>query len=430
MNKTKPFLLKLLFPFLLLFVSIGLTGCWSAHEVNDLAIVNVMGIDQTKTGQLKVTTVIVKPPELFSESPIGSGNPNRSPFLIQTITGKSMFDVMEKLSNALSGKIYLGHLNIVVFGKEAAKHKMGNSLDFLKREHDFRPNIKLLVSRTTAEEIVKQRPILNSTIGLEIQDLVKSSRFSTSSMVSDIMKFSEKLEGDIEDAYTGSVNTVSNNDDSHSNEQTLSTQGQVQPRNRIEEQSNENPKSDAHALRLQGTAVFNDGHLQGFLDQDETEGLLLLKGKLHSGSVILDCGPNDNGAVGLKMMHSQSSYSPHLSQGTPTMDVNINVKADIGDYTCAEKTINTGRMNELNHQFENVLEHQVNEVLAIAQKQWQTDIFGFGKTFYQKYPDEWKALAPHWKQGLLKQMDVHVDISANIERYGLSKEAVKANESR
>ena len=427
MKKIRATKIRVLFLIITLFgLNSVLSGCWSAHEINKLSIVNVIGIDETDSGELKVTTVIVKPTDLFAESSFGGGNPIHSPFLIQSVTGNSMFEIMEKLSDSVSEKVYLGHLNAIVFGQDIAKNRMKDCLDFFKRQIDFRPNIKVLVTKESAERIVKQRPNFNATLGLELQELIRSSQFATSRVVTDISQFTQKLSENTEDPITGVISTDEAMTDIQTDKEDVTTQGKVNHKGNKSDKTTE----DSESLGMQGTAVFKGEHLVGYLDTEETQGLLLLKGDLDSSIITLNCGKKDKGTVGLQVNHSESTFKPSFTNGEPKMDITISVDANIGDYTCKHATISSQKISQLEDQFEKVLQQQVQDVLYVTQKDWQTDSIGFGKVLYHKYPDQWKRLEPSWRNGGLKQMGVSVKIDANIKRFGLTKEAIKVNESR
>lgn len=87
-------------------------------------------------------------------------------------------------------------------------------------------------------------------------------------------------------------------------------------------------------------------------------------------------------------------------------------------------------MKDLNRYFREKIEEEVTQTLLLAQKNWETDIFGFGKAIYRKHPSEWDKLSASWRNGGLKNLNVVLNIDANISRYGLTTEPSKANESR
>jgi spore germination protein KC len=419
---------------ILLVGILTLPGCWSVQEINNLAIVNVMGIDQNDAGEVEVTAVIVKPHTLFSQTVVSGGAENQqSNFLIETATGKSIFQAVGRLSSSVPERIYFGHMNVIVFGEQAARERMESSLDFFKREIDFRPNIQLLVTKGAAARMIKSTPQLNILPGLELQDLVRFNRFAPTGMVKDISQFANDFSSNTIDAVTGVIQSASkqgieigqegrpNNIESKTQKNGMNTKGRT---------STENQQDIPQVLSLTGTAVFKGAQLKGFLDEQESRGLLWIQGELKNEIVVLHCGENDKGTVSLNVSDTQAELSPRISKGTPKMAVNIQVNADIGEFTCSDNDLDSVRIERLNKQLEDQVHEDISDVLNKAKNQWQTDIFGFGKAFYRKLPKEWNQLAPQWRNGQLRKLPIEVKVSANISRYGLLKDPIKANESR
>ena len=401
-----------LFFIALLVIIVSLTGCWSAKEVSDLAVVNVLGIDENDTGQVEITAVIVKPIMLFAETAIGGDQ--ESKFLIATATGKSIFEAMGQLSRSVPENIYWGHLDVIVFGERAARERMVSSLDFFRREHDFRPNIQLLVTRETAEKLIKTQPQLNMSLGIEINELIEMNRFAATGMVKDLSQFLKSLSNSAEDPFTGVISSAE--------KQGLKVE-------KINKET-KNQQDIPELLNLKGTAVFKEGRLAGFLDERQTRGLLWIKGKLENEVVVLNCGGNDKGTISLKVKRSQAELSPQLSNGTVKMTVRIETDAEIGEMTCTDLNINTDQISQFNKQLEDLIQQEVSSVFDIAKNEWQTDIFGFGQALNRKYAKHWQQIAPQWRNGLLKDMQMELKPSANISHYGLLKNPSKADESR
>ncbi|MBP1948637.1 Ger(x)C family spore germination protein [Virgibacillus litoralis] len=402
-------------------VVLSLTGCWSADEINNLAVVNLMAIDENEAGEVEVTTVIVKPHTLFAETAIsGEG---KGQFLIETATGKTVFEAMGNLSTAISETPYFGHVDAIVFGERAARERMLSSLDYFKRQSDFRPNVLLLVTKGSASDVVKSPPQLNATLGLEITNSALLSKFAPVGMVEDISQFREALSSNTIDATTGVI--------SPAKQQGIDVQeDEKKTKSQRSDNKGENQQDIPKVLSLNGTAVFKNGHLRGFLDEPDTRGLLWIKGELQHEIVSLKCGGKNKGTVSLNITGSKSQMSPQLSGRKPKMNVNIQVDADIGQVTCSDIKMTTRQIDRLNQQLEYLVKQEAFSVLRKAKNQWQTDIFGFGKAFSRKSPDKWDQLAPNWRNGLLKEMEIDVNVSANITRFGVFKNPSKANESR
>lgn len=393
-----------------------LSGCWSSVEIHDMAITNIMGIDLNDAGEFEVTAVIVKPSALFT--PISNDkvmNRSHSKFLVETGTGKTIFDAMNQLTHSISEKIYLGHMDVVIFGEKAAKEKLQNSLDFFHRENQFRPNIKLLVAKGKAADVVKTAPEFNTTLGLEIKDFSKSNRNVATSLVKDISQFMKIFSRNTSDPVTGVLTT--------SEKLGISSEGEIQKQEQDQQSNNQ-------VISLNGAAVFKDGTLKGFLNEKETRGILWLQGNVNNEVMILGCGKNTSGNISIIIRETNTQMIPFLKDNSLEMAVKTNVQADIGEVTCSNLTLNSKKIDQLNQQLAKQIKSEATNVLNKVQKQWQTDIFGFGEVIYRLEPLEWEQLAPSWRTGGLKELTVNVDVEANISRFGLKKNPSAANESR
>jgi spore germination protein KC len=54
----------------------------------------------------------------------------------------------------------------------------------------------------------------------------------------------------------------------------------------------------------------------------------------------------------------------------------------------------------------------VGQLVKKVQKQYKTDIFGFGERVHQQYPYQWKTMKQQWNQNF---PDLHVSVSVNIQ---------------
>ncbi|WLD93759.1 Ger(x)C family spore germination protein [Alkalihalobacillus sp. AL-G] len=428
-NKSKH-LRRCLLAFVLFLNTIFLSGCWSTNEVDDLAIINMMAIDENESGDVVVTVAVIIPENIYSRTST-AGIPGEGDSVLLTATGKNIFEAIGKLSGSISKRIYLGHINTIIFGERAARERMETSLDFFRRENDFRPNIKLLVTNGKAKDILKMGPMLEPTLGLDLDRLIRLRRFSPMTMVKDLSSFLEDLTSDTKDPITGLI--VPANENGVDTEKKGSENAKDTGKNRAAisdgKKDGVSPKKPL-ALSLQGTAAFKGGHLKGFLTHKETRGLLWIQGEIKNGIVILDCGKNQQGTVALQIRDSQSRFIPERKNGAINMMVNIEVEADVGEIACKEFKIKPDDFDRLNAQLEDHIRKEANLVLNKAQKEWQTDIFGFGEALYRKYPKEWEKLAPQWREGELRKLKVNLEIKTNISRYGLIENPSRSNESR
>jgi spore germination protein KC len=414
--KILPIWKQRLFVIPMFFIPLLLSGCWSAEEINNIAIMNAIGVDLNQAGEYEVTSVIVKPAVLFSQPLVGGTDGGRqNQFLIEKATGKSLLDAVGKLSKTISAKIYFGHVDVVVFGEEIAKRKMEPTLDFFHRENQFRPNIQLLVSKGKAADVINTAPQFNITFGREVLDLKKNNRYVATKMVEDISQFMKRFSSDTSDPVTGVVTTADK-------------LGITAKAENLDSQNKQQEK--IQVISLNGTAVFKGSNLKGFLSETDTRGLLSILGKLKNEIFVINCGDSDNGNVSVIINKNNSQFIPHINGKSTKMSIKANVEASIREVTCSNPNLTSGQINLLNRQLEDSIKNEGTKVLEKVQKQWQADIFGFGEAIYRNSPSEWDLIAPNWRKGGLKDLDVDLKVTANISRFGLYKDPSKANESR
>lgn len=408
-----------------LMVLLLLTGCWSNHEINNLAPVNVLGVDRNNNGELVLTAHIPKPSVLYSQTSNGGGptQDQEEPSLVVSTSGRSLFEAMGKLSDAVSEPIYLGHVNTLVFGEQAARYDMESSLDFFSRENDFRPNMKLLITKGQAQSILKALPMLNKTLGLDVQNLIRNNQFTSTGMVNDLSQFIRIFDSDTQDPVSGEISFA----ESENIEFQKSTSQNRQDGNHSKTSNMGQESQDTNQfLALNGTAAFKGEGLVGWLNNRESRGLLWLLGDADKEIVVLNCGKN--GTVSLKVNQSSARMIPEIKDGKPEMTVDVQVGSNIGQVTCSNFNIDTKQFDQLQHQFANQVQQDVHQVIKKAKQQWETDIFGFGREINKKYPKEWGEISPQWREGGLKNMPLKIKVTADITRYGLIKQPRDANE--
>jgi spore germination protein KC len=403
---------------LLVLLSISLTGCWSSHEIDNLAIVDIMGIDQDDSGQFALTVSIINP------AAMGTGTGKiQTTTVVETTTGKTLYEAIEKLSSTLSKELYLGNLGVVVVGEKAARGKMESVLDFLKRDNHIRPYIQILITREKIADIIKTDPQLKSGLGSEIQSIVTNRRYTYTVTVKDLSQFLKDFSSDTKDSFTGEIGLPAKSGISIAEKTKLSDR-------HIAQEETKGIEQIAGALSLQGSAIFKHKQCVGWLNSQETRGLLLLRGELTHDIIVVDCPQERDGSISIMINQSSSQFSPHFIDGQPIMDVKIKVDGHILDINCPDFKLTSDQINQLNGVLEEEIRQEILIVLDKAQKQWQADVFGFGEAIYRHYPNEWYQMAPQWRNGGLSGMKVNISILANISRSGLRKNPVKANESR
>ncbi|TDF97973.1 Ger(x)C family spore germination protein [Paenibacillus piri] len=389
---------------LLLIISL-LTGCWSSYEINKLAIITMLGIDLDASGNFHVSALIVQP-VVSSGGMQGTGR-MEPPVLVATSTGKGLYDSIRKLSSALPKKIYWSHLQAIIVGQEAAKEKMVPALDIMLRQHEFRNNIELLVTKGKASEIIALKPNLQGSMGAEVRGIIRLSQKTAMTLVNDVAHFAQDMSSETRDHITGEISPS------------------IEKGVEIRKNNEKTP-----AVSIRGAAVFRQNRFAGWMNKEETRGVLFLLDKVKGGIVEIPCTKNEAGTVNLQFTKVLSRKSPKIVNGSLEMDVTINANAEIDEITCPGIHLNSKQIEIWNGLLEQEIRKNIDKALQKGQKEWGADIFQFGDVIYKKYPREWDRLKLDWREDGLKNMKVHVKISAAIGRYGLITDPLQTDESR
>ena len=132
---------------ILLVTVLTLTGCNYA-ELNKLAIVSALGIDYINNNyEITAQVMDVEKTE---------GGSMKQESLIYEANGKTIGKAIRNLSEKYPKTVYLGHLEIIVFGKEITDSRINDTFDFLIRSPEVRSTGNILVNKyQTAKETLK-----------------------------------------------------------------------------------------------------------------------------------------------------------------------------------------------------------------------------------------------------------------------------------
>ena len=146
---------KKLFCFLMLLIPI-LSGC-NYKELNNLSIVDVMGIDYINNNYVVTIKVI---------STNNNNNNEKNENLDENVysaSGKNISDAISNLNLVLPKKIYLNHLELLIISKNVATNKLNNITNYFINNNNVSKNFSVLLSlEDTSKIILEQKELLSS----------------------------------------------------------------------------------------------------------------------------------------------------------------------------------------------------------------------------------------------------------------------------
>ena len=151
---------------LILILLFMLTGCSSYIELNDLAIINTLGLEKVNDNyKLYASIVNIKEEESLEPE-------------IETyeIEGNSLNQIVDNLSLTLNKNIYMSHLNLLIINDTIKTQELDEIINFFINNNETREDF-LVINTNNLEKVIK-----NSKFQ-QINDLVENSSRETSKTI-------------------------------------------------------------------------------------------------------------------------------------------------------------------------------------------------------------------------------------------------------
>lgn len=403
---------------MLIFVSVG---CGSKVEVEDLAIATAIGIDRVSQNDQSETLFsvrVLKSGNAGGQGSSGSGGGSGGASGGQTegwmnfAKGNSVDDAKRNLATTTAKRLFLGHSRMIVLGEEKARDGVGDIIDFLFRNEGIRlRNWLLVASGGTAVDFFSISPEMTSTFSEEVNDLLtlSASRVSKS--------YAVDLKGFLTDLATPGKEAV-----------LPLLEIRTLPADDSSSQEGSAPKPKKN-VRLKGLAVFKGDKMIGKLEDTETKGFLWVIGEAQSGTLtfpVKNSGTKEPVQVTVEMTRAKSKIETKIVQGKPVINVKIDAEGNLGEFSDNYAAITSQDIAQVNQGYAETIRKEVMPVISKCQKDFASDIFGFGSVLHRQQAKYWKEnnLKKNW-QSMFPQVEVKVDVKANVRRTGLSTDSIK-----
>jgi spore germination protein KC len=384
---------------LLLCVSLFANGCWDAREVEELEIVHGIGVESADNNRVRVIFQYINTSvQGGAQQSGGSTTTFQKPYRNQVIEADSIYDAIKQLPKETIARRFFAHTEVFIVSEEYVRNRgIAEISDYVGRDPQFRPNVWLLVGRgkdltslMDTPGIISPIPTQRVTSVLEHHDLVSAYaplklgefiRYLQSGSTQPFTAIIEFLPGPSRPAEAGHGILA----------------GQV--------------PEPAYKLDLNGTALFKNGKMVGWLDQKESRGLLWLRGEVKQGEIRFPLPGVAGGSVATEINKTKTKVKPVLRNDELIIFVEINAQTVIQEVTSSfpvDKEIK--KLEDAQNQ---AVVREVQSVLDKAQKQLQVDAFGFGEAVHREYPRQWQQMKSDWDEifpGIQVQLEVKTKI--------------------
>ena len=362
-----------------LALAILLVGCRNSTEINDLAFVMGIGVDNGDNedeGQYNVTVQIAKTNSLNSSSGESGGGTKDDGFMNFSRSGMGIQLPIYEISRLINRELYTGHTQVIVIGREAAQGDIAPILDHFIRSSDARFTISLLVAQDRADEILDHPSEIENFPASHLQSLIDSHSKTGDIVGTSIIDFLIEM---VDHSTAPTIPIVKLVDDGTGDSQIV----------------------------LDGMAVFKGSTMCDVLSPIQTKVMMAIRGGLNTGFFPIEAF---GGHIILRLSNSSSKMRLEYKDGKFRMVVDIVQEFSIVDTTADADFLSYEERDELAailtdegiRLFEDTLEHTKTQSL---------DVFGFGECIRRHYPREARELIENWEE---EYPELEVDFNLDI----------------
>jgi spore germination protein KC len=365
-----------------------LTGCWNRVEINDIAIVTAIGLDLVEDDQLRLTLQVAVPSKLVTG---GTGGSSGKSTIVISETGASVSEAYRNIQGKLSRRIFFSQSRVLLIGEDLAKKGVFHIIDFHTRYAEPRINSFIMFTKGKASKIINSMPKFESVSAEEMRELAKMS-VGLKIYVRDFLNM----------LLTDGI-------------EPFASQFTLKP---LEVSTKKSGETQA----VNGIAVFKGDKLVGWMDEVETRGLLWLRNEIKTGIITIKVPEEKGGGnISMEIVRGETNIVPIFKQGELKLDVDVVTELSVIENDSKLNLFETKVIEEIQTYAEEKISKRIEMIVEKAQKEYGSDIFGFGQSVYKKYPKQWNT---HYKKNWeneFAQTKVTIHSKAFVRRIGLIK---------
>ena len=358
----------------LIFNMFFIAGCSNIEQLDDKMIIHGVGIDRVEnTFELTI--------QQFSVT--GSNEKEEGAQVVKT-KGNSLMDAFSDLS-LQTGKTPMFSQNLVLaIGEETAYNGINDILDFFVRYYESRPTVKIIIVKGKAESVLSFKKDDKLIMAKDIMAITESERINSKVMSSNIFQFAGALKNSTLDPIASIVSVERQNDE--------------------------------EILAANGTAVFKNDKLAGFIDTNSTRGALIINNRLNGGTEVIDV--ESVGKVSYSLEKSKSKVKFKLENGKPVYNIIIKINTNIYEI---ERDIKTQLPDNAFNLMEEALISRIKTITSQAIYksifEYNSDIFGFGQIALKSDKEYFRTVENNWDQAM-KEAKYNIYVSVKIDDTG------------
>lgn len=336
------------------------TGCFDYKEINDLAIINAIGVDY-ENDEYVITLEILNDQIDKDSSKITS--------YTKVGHGKNLTSAIENAADKLSKQLIFNHIKLMILSKSIIEEKFENIIDLFLRNTYFRENFYVISAtknkpETLLNHTTNEAPIASTAI----TDTLESIRYSSNTNV--LKKFDEM----VEEVITYGIDTCFSNITLKDNE-----------------------------FIVDGMSIFNNYSYKSNLSNEYVKIYNLLTDNFDRPTYTINY---DN--LSFTTAINNGKINTEIKSGT--INITGNLMGRIIDNDPKYNIRDPKNLERIDNDFTNLLNKKISEFIKVLQDN-NSDILGITRNYYKKTRTKDKD---YWLK-----LDIKSNIKFNINKKGL-----------
>lgn len=381
MNKLK-YLIILLVPLLL-------TGCYNYQELNELAITTGLSIDyNSETDKFKVIAQVINP---VKEQDAKSSN--ETSFINYESEGKSLREAIRTIVLDSPKRLYGSQLQILILSENVLYEKLPDIIDFFVREPELRPEFKIIIAQND-----------KALEGIAIQTLLDD--LSSSNILSSLETQKERI---------GITTVVSLNEltNMYLNPYLEIVLPSMTVQGSIEEgisKDNLSTTKDETTIEISTTGVFKDNKFLGYLTEEESKTLNLIRGDIKNTIINMDI---EDGFIVFEPNNIEAKTEAIPKDNT--VKITIKGLAKVKEITGLLDLNNTKEVKKLQDNFNKLTEDMITNTFNSIREKYNTDVFKFRDLYYKTDYKYFNKNQSNWYEDVFPNLKL--EVKSEIELY-------------
>lgn len=418
---------RLLAAVLLLLLAFTLSGCYSQNEIEETAFVLLWGLERGQNREYKITLQVAAPSKAGGSGGKGGGGggggSEEEPYWLTSVEADTIYGGIQELTKRASRVFHFSHAEALVIHEDVARQGIGAIVDSVTRNPDMRPDMAILITSDKIEDLFKVtyalenlpstyiRRMLYQSDSHQEAPLYESQHFYTRMQAGDEavmpkIKIWQKPENQAGEG--GGINGGSAAVPTAA--QGGSDSGGGGPKEK------EPPKE----LILEGAAAFKGQKMVDWLTGPEVRSLTILRGDAKRCPLEVEV-EGTKCSLQVREIYRHVKVKPNLaSLGSSTIQVKIDMEADLFEVTSSGLVINNPRLDQVSRAASEKVNNQLKELIRKSKYELKSDILGFGELIRRNIPyARWEKEKEKWNDDF-RNLIVKTDVEVIIRRIGMT----------